>query len=74
MLYPATPERMTYMRRAAAAWIRMTEARGAGARGPAREDVERYARNMSLADRDGGSAVGLDVWTEQALTAFTVRA
>ncbi len=74
MLYPLTPERHTYMRRAAAAWIRMTEARAAGARGPAREDVERYARNMALADRDGGSAVGLDTWAEQALTTFMVGA
>lgn len=69
MLYPATPERLIHMRRAQSAWLRMTGAQAAGARGPAREDVERYAHNMVLADQ-GELAVGYAAWIKQALDAF----
>jgi hypothetical protein len=70
MLYPITPERLIHIKRAGAAWVRMTGAHAAGARGPAREDVRRYADNMVLADA-GDSPVGRDQWEAQALTAFT---
>ena len=70
MLYPITPERLIHMKRAGAAWVRMTGAHAAGARGPAREDVRRYADNMVLADL-GTLAVGWDTWEAQALTTFT---